>query len=288
VPTFSLVIEYDGSRFQGWQIQARGRTVQGVLLDALRKALEEPGVDVQGAGRTDAGVHALGQVASVRCRRRIEADELHRRLEELLPQDLALVQTAAAPPAFHARHHAEARVYRYQITRRRSAFGKRYSWWVDGELDVPAMAAAGEALVGRHDFGAFAKRTGEGGSTLVEMESVEVAQAGAVVLLRFVASHFLWNQVRRMVAALVEVGRGKAAADVTGWLTGAVEPPAGSAPAAGLFLEAVRYPGNVGELAPLAPVGIPVEPEGRFGVPSFIKQPPRQSGRGRRAQVRRA
>lgn len=283
MPTYRMVIEYDGSRFQGWQIQARGRTVQGVLLDAVRKVLQEPGVDLQGAGRTDAGVHALGQVASLRCRRGVDPGELHPRLEELLPQDLAVLSVAPAPRGFHARHDAEARVYRYQITRRRSAFGKRFSWWISTDLCVPDMAAAAQALVGRHDFGAFARRAGEVGSTLVEMESVEAVQVGPVVLLRFVGSHFLWNQVRRLTAALVAVGKGEAKIeDVAGWLDGSSVPPAAAAPAAGLFLETVRYPGDAKELPPLHPIGIPVESGHGPGVPLHPTPAPRPGGRGRK------
>lgn len=283
MPTFRLVIEYDGSRFQGWQIQARGRTVQGVLLDALRKVLEEAGVDLQGAGRTDAGVHALGQVASVRCRRPVDPKILHTRLEELLPQDVAVLSVAPAPSGFHARHDAEARAYRYQLTRRRSAFGKRFTWWVPGSLSGADMAAAGQTMVGRHDFRAFARRAGEAGSTLVELESVEVAEAGDLVLLRFVASHFLWNQVRRMVAALVAVGRGEAPlAEVPGWLAGTHQPPAEPAPAAGLFLEAVRYPGESWALPPLAPLGVPAWAGDRGAVPSLASSRQRPGTGGRR------
>ena len=268
MPTYRMVIEYDGSRFQGWQVQNRGRTVQGVLLDALRKAIGERGVDVQGAGRTDAGVHALGQVASVRCRRRVDPEALHSRLDEVLPQDLAVREIRQAAPGFHARHDAEARAYRYQLARRRSAFGKRYTWWTPGELDAAAMAAAGRAFEGRHDFAALARRSGERASTLVAVEAVQLEAVGDLVLLRVVASHFLWNQVRRMVGALVTVGRGEAPATaVAGWLAGATPPPALAAPAAGLFLEGVRYPGEPWVLPALTPIGVPGAVLGGPGVP---------------------
>lgn len=258
MPTYRLLIEYDGTKFAGWQVQAAGRTVQGVLLETLRRLTGEKGLDLQGAGRTDAGVHALGQVASLRCRRPVESDRLARDLERELPPDLAVLDVRQAPKGFHARHDALARAYRYQIVCRRSAFGKRTTWWVPENLAAGAMARGAAAFVGRHDFAAFARRAGEAESTVVEIEACRVAEVGDFVLLRLVASHFLWNQVRRMVGALVTVGRGEAApTDVGAWLSGRAQPPLLAAPAAGLFLEAVRYPDEPWELPPLQPVGVP-------------------------------
>ena len=260
MPTYRLLVEYEGTKFAGWQVQAHGRTVQGVLLDTLRGLTGERGLDLQGAGRTDAGVHALGQVASLRCRRPLEPLRLLRELERELPADLAVVDLRTAPKGFHARHDATGRAYRYQIATRRSAFGKRTSWWVESGLDAAAMTDAAQRFVGRHDFRAFAKRAGEAENTLVEVESAEVATAGPCVLVRVAASHFLWNQVRRMVGAIVTVGRGEAPADEVGrWLTGAAPPPTLAAPAAGLFLEAVRYPGETWRLPSLAPIGLPAQ-----------------------------
>jgi tRNA pseudouridine38-40 synthase len=257
VPTYRLTIEYDGSKFAGWQVQASGRTVQGVLLDALREATGEREIDLQGAGRTDAGVHALAQVASLRCRATLDTRRLLATLERALPADLAVLSLMPAARSFHARHDAIARAYRYQLARQRSAFGKRVTWWV-GALDERRMRDAAAMFIGRHDFAAFAKRAQDADSTLVEVESCEVVPAGALVLVRLVASHFLWAQVRRMVGALVTVGRGEAKpADVPRWLDGTVAPPPLAAPAAGLFLEAVRYPDEPWELPPLRPVGVP-------------------------------
>jgi tRNA pseudouridine38-40 synthase len=258
MPTYRLLVEYDGSRFAGWQVQAAGRTVQGTLLEALRVALGERELDLQGAGRTDAGVHALGQVASLRCPTRLRPDDLLFRLDRLLPQDLAVLRIDAAPRGFHARHDAIARAYRYQVATRRSAFGKRFTWWVAEPLDVAAMGEAALHFVGRRDFRRLVKRASEAESTFVEVESCDVVAADGMVLLRMVASHFLWNQVRRMVAILVEVGRGRVAAEqIPLLLSGAVPVPAVAAPAAGLFLEAVRYPGGSGKLPALEPVGVP-------------------------------
>ena len=258
MPSYRLLIEYDGTRFAGWQVQASGRTVQGVLLDALRRVLGQAEIDLQGAGRTDAGVHALGQVASLRCRAAFAPESALAALERALPPDVAVLDLQPTARGFHARHDAVARAYRYQIAQRRSAFGKRSTWWVAQELDVAAMAQAAQVFCGRHDFRAFARRAGEADATLVEVESMDVRRVGELVLLRLVASHFLWNQVRRMVAALVAIGLRAEAPDAVGaWLSGAAQPPAGSAPAAGLFLEAVRYPGEIWSLPELTPVGVP-------------------------------
>ena len=257
MPTYRLLIEYDGSKFAGWQVQAQGRTVQGVLLAALRELTGEREIDLQGAGRTDAGVHALGQVASLRCRGRIEPHRTLAALERALPADLAVLDLGEAARSFHARHDAIARSYRYQLARRRSAFGKRFTWWV-GDLDAARMREAAALFVGRHDFAALSKRAQDAESTLVEVERYEVAEAGDLVELRIVASHFLWSQVRRMVGALVVIGRGEARPGaVAAWLTGTAPPPPLAAPAAGLFLEAVRYPADPWELPPLGPLAVP-------------------------------
>jgi len=263
VPTYRLTIEYEGTRFSGWQIQPRGRTVQGVLLDALREVTGEPRLDLQGAGRTDAGVHALGQVASLRCQRTLRPADVAHRLDALLPADLAVRSITPAPHGFHARHDALERSYRYQLARRRSAFGKRWTWWVGEPLDLAAMEQAAAALVGRHDFAAFGKRGGGKDSTVVVLSTAALVATGDIVLVRFVASHFLWNQVRRMVGALVAVGRGDAdSRDVPRWLDGTASPPPLGAPAAGLFLEAVRYGQEPFMLPPPIPIGVPVADPG--------------------------
>jgi tRNA pseudouridine38-40 synthase len=259
MPTYRLLIEYEGTKFAGWQVQASGRTVQGILLEALREATGERQIDLQGAGRTDAGVHALGQVASLRCRTTLDCTRLAGELERRLPADLAVRDIRRAPKGFHARHDATARAYRYQIARRRSAFGKRSTWWVPDATDTAAMARGAAAFVGRHDFRALVHRPRELENTVVEVETCSIAVVGDYVLIRLVASHFLWNQVRRMVGGLAAIGRGEArSADVRRWLAGHASPPRLAAPAAGLFLEAVRYPGEPSLLPPLLPVGVPI------------------------------
>ena len=258
MPIYRLTVEYDGTKFAGWQIQRKGRTVQGVLLEALRAATGERDIVLRGAGRTDAGVHALGQVASLQCRRRVQVARLLAQLERELPADVAVRHVELLKGRFHPRHDAVRRSYRYQIARRRSAFGKRYTWWVRDPLDTEAMMAAAAEFVGRHDFVGFSRRDESQTSTIVVVEECRVVDLGELVLIRIVASHFLWGQVRRMVGALVAVGRGLAQRqDVRSWLAGAPLPAFEAAPAAGLFMEAVIFDPRRAALPPLLPVGVP-------------------------------
>ena len=167
-----------------------------------------------------------------------------------------------APARFHARHAAVARSYLYQVSRRRTAFAKRYVWWVKSELDAEAMAAAAAHLPGKHDFAPFCERPEKQESTLVVVERAEVGESGSLVLVRLVASHFLWKMVRRVVGTLVRVGSGELAVDeFRDLVAGGVVPRAGTpaawtAPPSGLFLERVLYPGDppLGALAPAVPV----------------------------------
>ncbi|HOC44160.1 MAG TPA: tRNA pseudouridine(38-40) synthase TruA [Thermoanaerobaculales bacterium] len=258
MPTYRMTVEYDGTKFSGWQVQRQSRTVQGVLTDALRRLAGHGDLVVRGAGRTDAGVHALAQVASVTCREPLAVERLLAALARELPADLAVRDLRQVEGRFHARHDALLRSYRYQLARRRSAFGKRYTWWVREPIDTRAMSAAAAHLTGRHDFAALSRRDPAQTSTVVVVEQCRVIDLGELVLVRVVASHFLWGQVRRMVGALVAVGRGEARPDdVPEWLSGAVEPPVGAAPASGLFLEKVLFAGEPEELPPLLPVGVP-------------------------------
>jgi tRNA pseudouridine38-40 synthase len=256
MPTYRLTVEYDGTRFHGWQLQQNARSIAG----ELHRALATAGVEVQelgGAGRTDAGVHALAQVAHLRLRRRVDPERLRRELNDRLPPDVHVLAVATAADRFHARHDAVSRSYLYQLAQRRTAFHKRFVWWVRKPLDVTAMRDAAQALVGRHDFRLFCERPHEQSSTLVEVETIEVAPAGGLVLVRIAASHFLWKMVRRVVGTLVRVGWGEAdRAGVERLLAGdagAGEPAKWTAPPSGLFLERVLYRGEAALAAP-APV----------------------------------
>jgi len=281
--TYRLTLEYDGGRFAGWQVQKDVRTVAGEVLRALAAAEIEVG-ELGGAGRTDAGVHALAQVAHLRLPRPIEPERLRRTLNDRLPAAVHVLAVEPAPARFHARHLASARSYVYQLSRRRSAFAKPWVWWIKEPLDVDRLRAASALLVGRHDFRLFAVREDLPKSTLVEVEAVEVAEDGDLVVVRFVASHFLWRMVRRLVGTLVRVATGTLDVDAfAGLLEGRHpgddgDPGRWTAPASGLFLERVLYPGDP-PLPPLAAVTPIVRPPAPSAPPPAGKPPRRRGAR---------
>jgi len=254
--TWKLIIEYDGTKYSGWQEQRNARTVLGQLRRAAEDFLGCE-VDMQGAGRTDAGVHARAQVAHLRVRAAKDSkrrnwphpDEILRAMNSRLPSDVCVLDAAEAANSFHARHDAIARTYLYQISTRRTAFFKKYVWWVREPLDAAAMARAARMLIGRHDFRAFraedASRPDE--SPIVVVEDAGIESEGDLILFRITASHFLWRMVRRIVGVLVKLGRGEVTErDFAGLLEGKTNPAldvaAWTAPASGLFLERVIYP----------------------------------------------
>jgi tRNA pseudouridine38-40 synthase len=243
MPRYALTLEYAGTRYSGWQIQRNARTVQGELHDALHKGLRVARPDTYGSGRTDAGVHALAQVAHVDLPSPVPPATIVTRLNDALPHDINVITAARVPARFHARHSAVARSYVYQITRRRTAFAKPFVWWVRDRLDVAAMRAAADALTGFADYRSFSDDDPDEKSTRVLVERIQVGEAGALVLIRVVGSHFLWNMVRRLVGVITEAGRGGLAVEaIAGLLTGRSDlPPRLTAPASGLFLERVFY-----------------------------------------------
>ncbi len=241
---FKLTLEYDGARYAGWQFQRNERSIQGELLEAAFKIFETQDVEIYGAGRTDAGVHARGQVAHLEApAERMAPDQLLIRFNELLPHDINILRIEKAPPRFHARHDARSRSYVYQISKRRDAFAKKYVWWVRDRLDVKAMAAAAARLEGFHDFASFGDVEKEGQSTMVEMTRVEVREDADRIYIHLTGSHFLWKMVRRIVGVLVEVGRGRMSGQtVEDFLENPSREPARlTAPPSGLFLEQISY-----------------------------------------------
>jgi len=242
-------MEYDGTRYSGWQDQKNARTVMGELRKAAGEIFGKD-VEMQGAGRTDAGVHALGQVVHIRVNSPVkhQPEQIKRRLNDLLPADIVVLSVEPAPRSFHARHDARTRVYIYQISRRKQAFTKRYVWWVKEDLDVNSMQRATSMLAGRHDFICFraadAARPDE--STIVVVESAAIETEEDIIQIRIEASHFLWRMVRRVVGVIVKVGKGEVTIeDFAKLLEGKCDPhldvAAWTAPASGLFLEEVRY-----------------------------------------------
>jgi tRNA pseudouridine38-40 synthase len=250
MPKWKLVIEYEGTRYRGWQEQANARTVQG----ELRKAAENyfaGQVEIVGSGRTDAGVHALWQVAHLRSSKPVSAVLLRQSINDRLPADINIREVAEADPRFHARHHAEERFYLYQIATQRAAFGKHFVWWIKDRLDVRRMSEAAGSFLGRHDFSIYREKEEDPSNALVQVSCCELGVHGNMILFRIGASHFLWKMVRRIVGVLVEVGRGNLAPRQLNHLT-PEEVARWTAPPSGLFLEYVHYPGDapVCSLAP--------------------------------------
>ena len=246
MPNFGLVIEYDGTDFAGWQVQAGGvRTVQGVLAAALHAITGEAAMP-QGAGRTDAGVHAEGQVAHVALATRLAPEALCRALGALLPRDVAVQRVVAVPASFHARRDARSKRYRYRLWTgaTRSPLRDRRSLWVRAALDLGAMQAAAQHLLGTHDFTSFRAAGSAVPSSVRTLLQAEVTgECGGEMRLDFEATGFLRHMVRTLVGTLLEVGRGRRAPEWIPALIALRERSAAgpTAPAQGLTLICVRY-----------------------------------------------
>jgi len=269
---FKLIIEYAGTRYSGWQVQTNARTVQGELGRAVRAVTGRDDFELAGSGRTDAGVHALRQAAHLEIASTMPARTLVQRLNDELPADINVLAADPVPHRFHARHDAVARSYLYQISRRRTAFAKPYVWWVKDPLDLDRMREAAGLFTGLRDFQSFAADPAAHTSTLVHLERITLAEDGDLVLIRVEGSHFLWKMVRRVVGVLVEIGCGRLAPEeASRFLAEASDVPARlTAPASGLFLERVFYPGEPRDL-PLRPVvNLPSAPA---PVPSGAQRP---------------
>ena len=253
--TLKLTLAYDGTRFVGWQRQAEGESIQGLLEDALARFEGAP-VSVHGAGRTDAGVHALAQVASARVTCAHDTAALARGLNAQLPDDIRVIDLVEAAPDFHARFRARSKTYRYGLrtTAVSDPFDRAYVWHVGDCLDVDAMRLAAAALIGTHDFAAFQSSGTETTSTVRTIFRSELIEAGSALprapdgsaplaIYEVEGDGFLRHMVRAIVGTLVEIGRGRrqvtAMADLVG---GGTRAEAGAtAPAHGLFLVRVDY-----------------------------------------------
>ena len=274
MPRFKLTIEYAGTRYSGWQIQKNARTVQGEIDRAVRTATGRIDFELYGSGRTDAGVHALAQVAHLDVSTNLPADVLRRRLNDELPADINLRAAIVVPHRFHARHDAVSRTYLYQIARRRTAFAKHYVWWVKEPLDLARMRDAARAFVGMRDFQSFAHADPDDDprdrheasrgkkSTIVLVDRLEIIEDGDLVLIAIEGSHFLWKMVRRVVGVLVEIGRGGLdPADAARFMDESSTAPARlTAPPSGLFLARVAYEGEPRDPAIRAVTPLPSSP----------------------------
>ena len=253
---FKLTLEYEGTRYRGWQVQKNARTVAGEIEDAVQRFSGRKDFELYGSGRTDAGVHALAQVAHLDLNTSLDPERLRFALNDELPADINVLASERVGRRFHARHDAVMRSYLYQVSRRRTALAKPFVWWVKDVLDANAMRDAARAFAGLHDFRSFAGGRPEADDeTRVKVDRVELVEAGSLILLRVVGSHFLWRMARRMVGVLVECGRGSLPPkDVPRMLHAESDLPAQlTAPPSGLFLERVLYPGEMFD-RPLQPV----------------------------------
>jgi tRNA pseudouridine38-40 synthase len=228
------------------QIQKNARTVQGELTRVIADVTGQQQFELYGSGRTDAGVHALEQVAHLDIITSMSAETLRRRVNDGLPSDIHLLKVDLAQRKFHARHDAVSRSYLYQISTRRTAFAKNFVWWVRDDLDLAKMRATTGLFSGMKDFRSFTDDSAEDKSTVVAIEQIEVAEDGNLVLVRVEGSHFLWKMVRRMVGVMVDVGiGGTTVAQAESFLREESGIPAKlTAPASGLFLERVYYRGE--------------------------------------------
>ena len=243
---FKLIIEYDGTGYSGWQRQSSTPTVQAEIEKALA-TLTRSAVTVHGAGRTDAGVHALGQVAHFRCDTRLSPHQLLKGLNGLLPPDIAILECLRVPEDFHARFSAKSKTYRYRVLNRavRSAVDRHACWFIHTPLDLPGMQAAAGGVIGRRDFKAFESTGSPRAHTVRHVTAAGWVQDpnSGLLIFQIEADGFLRCMVRNIVGTLVAVGQGKMEpARIAAILDSRDRRQAGpTAPARGLFLVEVRY-----------------------------------------------
>ncbi|MCX8056780.1 MAG: tRNA pseudouridine(38-40) synthase TruA [Ignavibacteria bacterium] len=240
---FKLVIEYEGTRYSGWQVQKNSRTIQGEIIGAIKKVFNTDNFEFQGAGRTDAGVHALNQVAHLDIKTNLREEQIKFALNDNLPTDINILSVEKVHKNFHARRDAKYRSYLYIISQRRTAFAKKFVWWIKDELDFEKMQLASQHYLGLKDFSSFADINHEEQSPLVKIIDVQMKNEHPLILIRIIGSHFLWKMVRRMVGVLVEIGRGNLSdKDLNEFFNKKTNLPAKyTAPPSGLYLEAIIY-----------------------------------------------
>jgi len=246
LPSYKLVLEYDGTRYAGWQIQPDLPTIQGALLERLRRLFDDADLLVAGAARTDAGTHALGQVATFFSEKAWEPDRLRRSLNRLLPDDICVAGASLVPDGFHARRSAVGRIYRYQIVTgdHLSPFLAPFAHHYRARLDEAAMREGASHLLGEHDFSSF-RAAGDTSATPVKtIRRSEIERRGDLIAYTVEGSSFLQHMVRTIAGTLLEVGRGHRR---PGWVAEVVaagrrDAAGPTLPAKGLFLERVLYP----------------------------------------------
>ncbi len=239
-----MVLEYDGCSFHGWEKQKGLRTIQGTIESAIGELRGEP-VKVSASGRTDAGVHALGQVAAFRLATRLSPDELKRALNAYLPPDMAIRSLRKVPASFHPRYSARKKHYRYRLLlgEERAPLRRRFVHRVKGNLELEQMRKAADYLTGEHDFAAFCTEAFRANSTVRRLYRLEVRKKADEVWIDLVADGFLYNMARAIVGTLLEVGRGKLSPTAVRMILASRDRrQAGpTAPAKGLCLVRVSY-----------------------------------------------
>ena len=242
---YKLTIQYDGTRYRGWQVQGNtDLTIQGKLEGVLSRLTGQP-VELHGSGRTDAGVHALGQVANVKLPHPVEPSELLGELNRYLPADIGVIAAEPAPERFHARLNARSKTYRYRIWNSAipNVLERSYLYVLPEPLDVAAMERAAADLVGTHDFRSFCGLKRFKKSTVRTITDIAITQDGAEMRLEFTGNGFLMRMVRILAGTLVEVGLGQRAADAMPAVLAAQDRVAAgpALPAQGLALVRVEY-----------------------------------------------
>ncbi len=240
---FKLTLEYEGTKYDGWQMQKGGKSIQGEILDACRDLFNQEKIEIYGAGRTDSGVHALAQVAHLEVNTDLAPLRVKYGINDRLPSDISILKVEEVNSGFHARHDAVARSYIYQISRRRTAFGKKFVWWIKDSLDLSLMNEMASLFTGLKDYRSFTDESHESSSTKVEIKHSMVYEFGDILVFHLIGSHFLWKQVRRMTGVIIEAGRGKLTPeDVAPFFKTKSDIPAKlTAPPSGLFLQRVYY-----------------------------------------------
>ena len=243
---FKIVIQYEGTRYQGWQRQgSTDNTLQGKFETLLSRIAGAP-VEIEASGRTDGGVHAYGQAAGFRMDTGLSPEELLAEMNRYLPEDVVVLSCEEAPERFHARLNATGKTYRYRIWNGtvRNVFDRRFVWQIEEPLDLEAMKEAAQALIGRHDFASFTSAKSKKKSTVRTVSEIGIRKEGGEVVLTFTGDGFLYHMVRILTGTLVEAGLGKRPADgMERILAAKNRQEAGMlAPACGLALMEVYYP----------------------------------------------
>lgn len=243
---YKLLIAYNGERYAGWQIQRRDPTVQGTVVDAIGVVIKER-VALNAAGRTDSGVHAIGQVANFATDKEFDLGRFRHSMNGILPEDISVRSIEEIPLDFHARYSATSRKYLYLISQGKSPFYAPFSWRIDRPLDIDTLNKMAKVLVGKQDFKSFAKQSDEISSTICEVKFARWLKRGDKVYFMIEADRFVHGMVRAVVGTLVKIsGSSDAELELQDIIQSEARIAAGmSAPAQGLFLYKVKYPSDL-------------------------------------------